>query len=376
MLRHITRAFGAKVVSLRTGCAPSIFPNRVASGFYRSFASANNSGNVVVSFKHVDFEYTHGKPILKDASFTVRGGSKTTIMGQNGSGKSTILSLINGRLKAQGGTVNVLPSLAVATAMQVIPRDCLDLTIKDFFIKQLHGNSSGAESRIVSVLQRVKLEAPMDRIVRSFSGGQQARLLLASALILEPDILILDEPTNNLDVAGLDLLSEVIHGTLNTVLVISHDEAFLNSFTDSVLYLDNHKKAVEQYDGNYNLVKSEITARIQRENAENARLQKEAKAKKEQAGSFANKGGGLRKVAKKMREEAEKFESQKVIVRKEDKTLKSFEIPLQKDGVKGRTMMKINYLQLPGDSTKYHLKAGSLELERGSHVHIFGPNGK
>ena len=91
----------------------------------------------------------------------------------------------------------------MSTARQVIPRECLDLTILDFFTKQLQGNASGISSRISEVLQQVQLNAPHDRIVKSFSGGQQARLLLASALILESDMLLLDEPTNNLDAEGM-----------------------------------------------------------------------------------------------------------------------------------------------------------------------------
>jgi ATPase subunit of ABC transporter with duplicated ATPase domains len=252
---------------------------------HRSFST----GSVLVSFKNVSFEYLHGKPILQDANFTIREGNKVTIMGQNGSGKSSITKLINGSLLPQSGTVNVKPGLAVATAMQIMPRDCLDLTVKDFFIKAAHDNERGIDVRIANVLQQVKLHAPNDRIIRSFSGGQQARLLLASALILEPDIIMLDEPTNNLDASGIDVLTVIIHTVAKTCVVISHDEDFLNSFTDSVLYLDIHSKKVEQYDGDYHTVKSEIIQRIKRENSINARLLKEAQAKKDQANAFANK---------------------------------------------------------------------------------------
>jgi ATP-binding cassette subfamily F protein 3 len=100
---------------------------------------------------------------------------------------------------------------------------------------------------------------------------------------------MLDEPTNNLDASGIDVLTVIIHTVAKTCVVISHDEDFLNSFTDSVLYLDIHSKKVEQYDGDYHTVKSEIIQRIKRENSINARLLKEAQAKKDQANAFANK---------------------------------------------------------------------------------------
>lgn len=90
--------------------------------------------------------------------------------------------------------------------------------------------------------------------------------------------------------------------------MISHDEHFLNSFTDAVLYLDVFSKKVEQYDGDYHGVKESIARRIANENAENARLTKAAQAKKEQANKFANKGGNMRKAAQKLKEEAEKLQ--------------------------------------------------------------------
>ncbi len=256
-----------------------------------SYHAMCTSSETILSFKNVSFEFSPLKPILNSASFTIKKGSKVTIMGQNGAGKSTILKLMNGSLKPTQGAINLKSGFALSTAMQVIQQEDRDRTLMDFFLNHLHGTRSGIDGRIASVLQKVQLLANNDRIVRSFSGGQQARLLLASALILEPDILLLDEPTNNLDAQGIDLLRSIILETDKTCIVISHDEEFLNSFTDSVLYLDNHSKKVEYYDGDYKLVKREIASRIQRENAENARLAREAQQKKSQANVFANKVG-------------------------------------------------------------------------------------
>ena len=170
-----------------------------------------------------------------------------------------------------------------------------------------------------------------ERIVKSFSGGQQARLLLASALIQEPDILLLDEPTNNLDKSGITHLTDFLVKYKKTVIVISHDAEFLNKFTDSVLYLDVYTKKIEQYVGNYTDVRNQITARMERENRKNALLSKEIQAKKDQANAFAMKGGNLRAVAKRMRELALDLEEEKVDVRKEDKTIRPFTIPTQEN---------------------------------------------
>lgn len=231
---------------------------------------------------------------------------------------------------------------------------------------------------ISNVLRQVKLDAPGDRIVRSFSGGQQARLLLAAALIQDADILLLDEPTNNLDKDGIRHLRQLIQQTEQTCVVISHDEAFLNSFTDSVLYLDIFSKKVEMYNGDYMFVKDEIARRIERENQTNHRLANLAQAKKDQANKFANKGGNLRAVAKRMRVLAADLEGDIADVRREDAALKDFQVPFTA-GVGVVELMEIRSLSTfchnEGVQKTKVLKDGSLTLRRGSRVLVHGPNG-
>src|SRR3990167_5911083 len=161
----------------------------------------------IIRFEQVRFEYKHNKHILEEVDFSLRRGSKTTIMGQNGAGKSTIFQLITGALKPLTGAVHLAPGLTIAISRQVIPRDQLDLTVREFFASYAKASAGQArvydiDPRIDEVLEVVNLPIPHDRIIRSFSGGQQARLLLASALIQDSDVLLLDEPTNNLDKAG------------------------------------------------------------------------------------------------------------------------------------------------------------------------------
>ena len=112
---------------------------------------------------------------------------------------------------------------------------------------------------------------------------------------------MLDEPTNNLDKAGIEHLTKFLMDYKKTCVVISHDSGFLNAFTSGVLYLDIFTRKVEQYAGNYLDVVSEISARIEKENRKNAQLAKEIQENKEKANFFAFKGGKMRNVAKKMR---------------------------------------------------------------------------
>ena len=340
-------------------------------------------GESIIRFEKVLFEYGHNKPILKEVDFSIRRGAKMTIMGQNGAGKSTIFQLINRALKPVSGNIHIAQDLTVALARQVISRDQLDLTVREFF-EQCFAEASFAKAsdgrgkiydidpKIDAVLEVVNLHAPHDKIIRLFSGGQQARLLLASALIQDADVLLLDEPTNNLDKAGISHLRQFLIDYKKTCLVISHDADFLNAFTRGVLYLDSRTNKVEQYQGNYFNVVEQIAARIEKENSMNARLAKEAIEKKEKANFFAMKGGRLRLLAKRMREDAEEMEETQVDVRKEDKTIRPFIIPAQ-TGLIGEIvgLSSVGVVK----SHKLVQKKVSISLKKNSHLLLAGPNG-
>ncbi|MEZ4104000.1 MAG: ABC-F family ATP-binding cassette domain-containing protein [Candidatus Paceibacterota bacterium] len=338
---------------------------------------SKNSGIIV--FKDVTFEYNATRPILQEASFVVRRGAKMTLMGQNGAGKSTIFSLITREYQPDEGDINIEPRTTIAIARQIIPRDELVLTVRDFFEKSFSEKIYDIDPRIDKVLEVVNLtptekakETFKDRIIGSFSGGQQARLLLAQALIQNPDVLLLDEPTNNLDVAGIEHLTQFLKEYNKTVLVISHDADFLNSFTHGVLYLNTQRRQVEQYNGNYHAVVREIAAQVEKEKRENARLAKEIQENKEKVNYFASKGGKMRLVAKRMRDEIEEAEENKVDVRREDKAIRPFTIePL--DDVPLEVVKLTSYQVIKNHEPKE--VECDLVLKRGQHWQIIGPNG-
>mmetsp|Transcript_3804 Transcript_3804/g.5910 ORF Transcript_3804/g.5910 Transcript_3804/m.5910 type:complete len:603 (-) Transcript_3804:202-2010(-) len=336
----------------------------------------SKSFSSIVSFKDVSFEYNANKPVICNGSFSIEEGSKVTIMGQNGSGKSTMLKLMTGELRPDMGSINIHSSVKVAAAKQIMSKELTQLSVRDFFIHHAPYLEDGIEREIYKTLDTVELTAPLDRKIHTFSGGQQARLLLAAALIQDPDLLLLDEPTNNLDHSGINNLTDFMWGFHKTVIVISHDEEFLNSFTDSVLYLDSWTHKIESYDGNYNDVKRDIARRIEKENQANARLAKAAQQKKDQANKFKDKGGGMRKVAKKMREDAARMEEAQVAVRREDKPLKPFTIPCQ-FGVSG-DVLDLSAVSLPsvqGGGLKVIPLQFPLQMQRGMRLQLQGPNG-
>lgn len=287
------------------------------------------SEKVVLRFDEVSFEYVHKKPVLHEASFSVRQGSKVTLMGQNGAGKSTIFKLIKKELTPKDGRISTDDGATIGTARQVVDREDIGLSVEEYFAKAFSVVPGNLRSRISKVMEAVNMDIPLDRKVGDLSGGQQARLLLAFSLIESPDILLLDEPTNNLDQAGIDHLISFLVMYEKTVIVISHDADFLNCFTEGVIYLDIHTQKIETYVGDYYSVMEEIESRIERERRQNARMEKVIQDRKEKANFFAHKGGKMRKLAKKMKEETVEMEENKVDVRREDKTIKNFTIPVQ-----------------------------------------------
>lgn len=331
-----------------------------------------NHGETILRFNKVSFTYEHSKLILDEVDFTVRQGSKITLMGQNGAGKSTIFNLITESLQPDAGVVNLGDKITVAMAKQVIPRDQLSLTVREFFESYFNKKVYDIDPKIDEVFKVVNIIADKDKIIKSFSGGQQARLLLASAIIQNSDLLLLDEPTNNLDREGIVHLTKFLIDYKKTCVVISHDADFLNAFTRGVLYLDVFTSKVEQYTGDYFDLLAEISARMQRENRKNAQLAKRIQENKDKANYFAKKGGQMRLVAKKMRKKAETMQKEKVDVRREDKTIRPFIIPLQQDI--GGELLNIKSFYVVKNNKLVQRKT-NISLRKGEHLLLAGRNG-
>lgn len=331
---------------------------------------------VIVRFSDVSFEYDHLRLLLDDVSFSVHAGSRITLMGQNGAGKSSLFKLITGELAPTAGRISRTPATAtIAMARQVMPPEVLNASVREYFATAFPEKVYILDKLIAQVLDIVHLTVPLDRKIRECSGGQQARLLLAYALIQKPDILLLDEPTNNLDQYGIDHLTAFLMMYEKTCLVISHDADFLNAFSDGVLYLDAATRKIEQYTGNYADVVEEIKKRRERENQLNARMQMQIKEKRAQAEVFAHKGGKMRGVAKRMREAAKSAEESIVSVRTEDKAIRPFTLPAQQfDASFNGAVVQFTKISALRSHTVVE-RALNLTLRKRTHALIAGPNG-
>lgn len=345
--------------------------------------------DTIIRFEDVTYGYIAPKWLLDEVNFSVREGAKITLMGQNGAGKSTIFKLVTGEFKPNEWRILITSGKHIAIAKQVMSKEDKELTVAEYFRKYSRSDAHNIDRDIKEVLEAVDFmpQVPknsemtkeqvfvvfLDRVISSFSGGQQARLLLAGALIQNPDILLLDEPTNNLDAAGIWNMTAFLQNYEGTVIVISHDAEFLNSFTDGILYLDVFTKKVEQFVGNYHDAVEQVERRIEAQNRENARLEKEIQANKDQANVFAHKGGKLRAVAKKMVEKAEELEASKGDVRREDKTIRDFSIPNQ-EWIGGQ-IIQISSVQVIRDHAPVEMKVNDISLGKNRHLLLSGPNG-
>lgn len=329
-------------------------------------------GEAVLRFEDVTFQYGENKPILKEANFVIRKGSKLTLMGQNGAGKSTLFSLIMGDAHVEEGRIIIGQNLKVSIAKQFIPHTKWEITVRDFLQEVFSEKIYDIDKKAKEIFSIVHLSVDLDKKIKELSGGQKGRLLIAQALIQKPDILLLDEPTNNLDKTGIKLLTDFMKDYPGTVIVISHDAPFLNSFTHGVIYINTQNYQIEQYIGNYYKVVEDITRRVEKEKRENSQLEKEIQSNKDKVNFFALKGGKMRKLASKLRDEIEEMEDSKVDVRKEDRTIRPFNIPCQEEI--GSVIVKFEAVEMLQDG-KPITKKIDIELRKGDKLHIIGPNG-
>lgn len=324
----------------------------------------------ILRFSNVNFSYKN-KPILVDASFSIKKNSKTTIIGQNGAGKSTIFKLITKVLKPDSGDIFMDQYATVGIALQMIPHEKLNLTLKEFFESAFEEPNYAIDKKIAQVMDAVNLSLDLNKQVKDLSGGQKARLLLAYAIIQDPDILLLDEPTNNLDRAGIDHLTMFLINYPKTCIVISHDADFLNSFTDGVLNLDVHTKKVEQYVGNYYDLLDQIEIQLEKDRMQNARMQKAIADNYEKINFFKKKSAQMNKIAKKLEVKVEEAQDNMVEARQDDKTIKAFRIEEQHVPRLTAELTSVSFLK----EGKQVSKPVQIRLRKGDRLLIAGPNG-
>jgi ABC transport system ATP-binding/permease protein len=215
-------------------------------------SEGDQSGRMVAEAKGLSKAY--GDTILvKDLSVRIQRGDRIGIVGPNGSGKTTLLSLLTGTLPPDGGTIRHGANLQLVTLDQ--SRDSLDP--QSTVSEALTGGRGdtvhvgGQSKHVISYMKDFLFSSEQARTpVRVLSGGERGRLMLARALAKPSNVLVLDEPTNDLDLETLDLLQEMLDDYPGTVLLVSHDRDFIDRVVTSVIVSEGSGRWVE-YAGGY-----------------------------------------------------------------------------------------------------------------------------
>jgi ATP-binding cassette subfamily F protein uup len=211
---------------------------------------AARSGNLVCAVEKLSFSYD-GRPILSDFSTDILRGDKVGIIGPNGAGKTTLLRLLLGQLTPERGTVRLGTQLAVAYFDQLRGQLDGEKSIADNIAGGNDTVTIGGQRRhIIGYLQDFLFSPERARTeVRFLSGGERHRVLLAKLFTQPANVIVLDEPTNDLDAETLELLEQRLVEFAGTILMVSHDREFLNNVATSVIAYEDG--GVREYVGGY-----------------------------------------------------------------------------------------------------------------------------
>ena len=249
---------------------------------------ADRSGRLVARLTDVSYSYD-GSPLISDLSTEISRGDRIGIVGPNGSGKTTLLRLILGELQPDSGSVRLGSNLHIAYFDQMRTRLREDKSlIENIGDGQAYITLNGVKRHVLSYLQDFLFSADRARgPISALSGGERNRLLLACLFSHPSNVLVLDEPTNDLDMETLDLLAELLADYNGTVLTVSHDRAFLDSVATGILAIEENGRVFEAVGGYSDY---EANKKIRDKEAANAaRIAAEKEAEKQ---ARSNAGAG------------------------------------------------------------------------------------
>ena len=229
------------------------------------------SGKKVIEAHHLSKAFD-GKPIVQDFSLTVQRGDRIAFVGPNGVGKTTLIKMLMGQEPCDSGTVKLGSKLEIAIFDQARAQLDPDMSLWDSLTgdpdMRVSGKADqimvrGAPKHVVGYLKEFLFDDAQARApVRSLSGGEKARLLLAKIMARESNLLVLDEPTNDLDVETLDLLQDLLGEYPGTVLLVSHDRDFLDRVATTTVAMEGDGRATV-YAGGWSDYQAQRAERLQ-----------------------------------------------------------------------------------------------------------------
>lgn len=214
--------------------------------------TADKSGKQVILAEHMSYAHPGGEPLIRDLTLLIQRGDRIGLLGPNGSGKTTLLKLLLGDLQPTAGKIQYGTKLEIAYFDQLRLQLEPEKTVIDNLAEGREFITiNGQDRHVLSYLGDFLFSPQRARTpVKALSGGERARLLLAKLFSKPANLLVLDEPTNDLDVETLELLEEVLLSFEGTVLMVSHDRAFLDNVVTSTLVFEGEGR-VQEYVGGY-----------------------------------------------------------------------------------------------------------------------------
>ena len=215
--------------------------------------AGERSGRQVIVAENISFAHAGGAPLVQDFSDIIERGEKIGLVGANGAGKTTLLRLLLGELPPTAGRLKHGTKLEVAYFDQLRAQLDPEETLRDSVgAGRDYIETNGQRKHIAAYLQDFLFPPERWRTpVGALSGGERARLLLARLFAQPANVLVLDEPTNDLDIETLELLEEVLADYPGTVLLVSHDRAFLDAVVTRLWVFNRHKGKIEQIVGGF-----------------------------------------------------------------------------------------------------------------------------
>ncbi len=250
--------------------------HRGAEGVATMTASdAAESGKLVIEAKGLAKSYD-GLQVVKDFSTRILRGDRLGLVGPNGAGKTTLINLLTGKLEPDEGSLRLGANLEIAILDQKRALDPLETL--SHFLTDGRGDSvvvNGQERHVVSYMKDFLFKPEQARTpIRELSGGERARLVLARLLARPANLLVLDEPTNDLDMETLDLLQELVEGFPGTVLLVSHDRDFLDRTVTSTIAPAGDGRWIEYAGGYADMMAQRKGEELERRKARTAEQQK------------------------------------------------------------------------------------------------------
>ncbi len=350
---------------------------------------------VLVSLKQAELAF--GDHVLLDkVDLDIRDGERLCVVGRNGAGKSTLLKILAGGFPLDDGRIEYTDTLRVSSLQQELPK-AINASVYDVVadglgdigqhISQYHAEIAKGEhvdlnrleqlqakietadgwrlqQRVDAIIQR--LDLPADSNFADLSGGWQRRVMLAKALVVEPDLLILDEPTNHMDIATIEWLEEQLKQFNGSLIFISHDRAFVQALSTRIIELD--RGHIYNWDGDYQSFIEYREKRLEDETTQNAlfdkRLAEEEKWIRQGVKARRTRNQGRVQLLKEMRKERS--------VRRE--VLGSANISMNATDSSGKKVFEVNNVTFAWDENVQVNNFSTLVM-RGDRIGLVGPNG-